>query len=192
MERREVSRVVDTSRPSQRRFLGNRAMFRSYRDRRLLLVPALAALALAGCAASPPRPSEVGVSEVYAVSRDELAVRLSSVLERHDIQRTAFDPERGVVRGERENLGETPWATCEHLHVHARDGERRRDAEPLRRRLELTARLEDVDGGTQVTLRPAFIQVSLNSFTNLEVTQRCRSTGTLEREILAGLRNGAA
>lgn len=167
-------------------------MFGSHRYHRLSFVPAFAALVLAGCAASPPRPSEVGVSEIYAGSQDALAARLSDVLERQDIRTTAFDPERGVLRAERQNLGETTWAMCEHLHVHPREGERRREPEPLRRRLELTAELEDVDGGTQVTLRPAFIQVGLNSFTNLEVTQRCRSTGMLEREILAGLRSGAA
>lgn len=167
-------------------------MRRPHRHHLLSLIPALAAFALTGCTAAPPRPAEVAVSEVYAGSRDELAARLRGVLARHDIQSTGFDPERGVLRAERRDLGETPWAACDHLYVYDREGERRRDARPLRRRLELTAGLEDVDGGTQVTLRPEFIQTSLNSFTNLEVTQRCRSTGALEREILAGLRAGAA
>lgn len=153
---------------------------------------ALAALVLAGCAGPPPRPAEIGVSGVYPGGPDELAARLVVVLARYQILAAPFDPTRGVLRAERQDLGETPWQICEERRVRDPDGERLRDAVPLRRNLELAAALEDVGGSTRVTLRPEFIQVSLNTFTNLEVTHRCRSTGELEREILAGLRDGAA
>jgi hypothetical protein len=152
------------------------------------LTVALLALVLAGCATQPqPRPREVGVSRVYAVSQDALMARLPEVLASYQIEPGTYDPASGRLRAGRRDLGQTGWAMCQPLRVRDPDGERLREAEPLRLDLDLDVQVEGVDGGTRVTLRPVFVETSLDSFTNLEVTHRCRSTGTLERDLLGAL-----
>jgi hypothetical protein len=145
-------------------------------------------LALAGCATERrPGPPEPGVSRVYAVSQDALIDRLRGALARYQIEPGTYDPATGRLRAERRDLGRTGWAMCQPLRVRDPDGERLREAEPLRLDLDLSVQVEGVDGGTRVTLRPVFVETNLDSFTNLEVTHRCRSTGALERDLLGAL-----
>jgi hypothetical protein len=152
------------------------------------LTVALLAVALVGCTTQPqPRPQEVGVSRVYAMNEEALIVRLREVLASYQIEPGVYDPATGTLRAGRRDLGQTSWAICQPLRVRDPDGERLREAEPLRLDVELAVRLEDVDSGTQVTLQPDFIETNLDSFTNLEVTHRCRSTGAIERDILGAL-----
>jgi hypothetical protein len=152
------------------------------------LTVALLILALAGCATEPrPRSPEPGVSRVYAVSKDAAIARLREVLASYEIEAGTYDPAAGRLRAERRDLGQTGWAMCQPLRVRDPDGVRLREAEPLRLDLDLSAQVEGVDGGTRVTLRPVFVETNLDSFTNLEVTHRCRSTGALERELLGAL-----
>jgi hypothetical protein len=152
------------------------------------LAVALLVVALAGCATERrPRPPEPGVSRVYAVSKDAAIARLREVLAGYRIEPGTYDPAAGRLRAERRDLGQTGWAMCQPLRVRDPDGVRLREAEPLRLDLDLSAQVEGVDGGTRVTLRPVFVETNLDSFTNLEVTHRCRSTGALERELLGAL-----
>jgi hypothetical protein len=148
----------------------------------------LLVLALSGCATEPqPRPREVGVSRVYAMSQDALIARLREVLAGYQIEPGSYDPATGTLRAARRDLGQTGWAICQPLRVRDPDGERLRKAEPLRLDLDLGVQIEGVDGSSRVTLRPVFVETNLNSFTNLEVTHSCRSTGTLERDLLGAL-----
>jgi hypothetical protein len=152
------------------------------------LTVALLVVALAGCATQPqPRLPEPGVSRVYAVSKDAAIARLREVLASYEIEAGTYDAATGRLRAERRDLGQTGWAMCQPLRVRDPDGVRLREAEPLRLDLDLSVQVEGVDGGTRVTLRPAFVETNLDSFTNLEVTHRCRSTGALERELLGTL-----
>jgi hypothetical protein len=148
----------------------------------------LLALTLAGCATQPqPRPQEVGVSRVYAMSEDALVVRLREVLASYQIEPGAYDPVTGTLRAGRHDLGQTTWAICQPLRVRDPDGERLREAEPLRLDVDIAIQLEQASNGTQVTLQPDFVETNLDSFTNREVTHRCRSTGAIERDILGAL-----
>jgi hypothetical protein len=152
------------------------------------LTVALLALALSGCATERrPRPPEPGISRVYAMSQDALIARLREVLAGYQIEPGTYDPATGRLRAGRRDLGQTGWAMCQPLRVRDPDGVRLREAEPLRLDVDLGVQVEGVDGGTRVTLRPVFIETNLDSFTNLEVTHRCRSTGTLERDLLGAL-----
>ena len=90
--------------------------------------------------------------------------------------RTCFDVE-----------GETAWAQCTDELAYDPDGDRRRQAPARELDLDLALGVSREQNGSAVTLRPRFERTYLNSFTNLEFTRPCRSTGELERTIFERL-----
>lgn len=146
-----------------------------------------AALLLAACTAAqqPDRPAVS--SRTFDADRMVVMQRLVGFLERRGLQVLSADRSSGLIRAAERPLEVVDWAACPRLTVRDSDGDRRRGAEPLRVDLTLDVVVERVGGRTVVTARPAFVQTSRNSFTNLTFKTRCGSTGRLERALFAAI-----
>jgi hypothetical protein len=162
-----------------------------WRDRlaaaaRLLIAIVAAGLWLGGCA-TPPPPPEVDLTQVVADSPDAVLPRAETVLVALGLSVVEVDPAAGRLQAQQQDLGETAWAQCPDPVVYDSDGERSRRGSARALDLDLVLRATRQQDGSAVALRPHFERTYLNSFTNLEFTRRCRSTGALERAIFERL-----
>lgn len=140
---------------------------------------------LAACASGPATERRIEASRIVSRTPEALVPRIVTVLERRQIDVLRADPGRGRVEGAQQPLADPAWANCEPFYVRDTEGERRRQAAVLDRRLELTVILERLSGQqTLVTVRPAFIGTFHNSFTNSDVEAPCASSEQLERALL--------
>ncbi len=158
---------------------------------------ALLTLLLAACA-GPPAPSspeaEIEPSRVYeGTSRDAAFERTLAALRDAGLRVAGADESQGVISAGLSELGDRGWAVCPERYVSPRDDtRRRRRAESLGRDLELTASVREAPNGVAVSLDATVVERLRNSFTNLTFTQRCRSTGALEGEILQEVERGVS
>ena len=150
------------------------------------LLSVLAAI-LAGCASAPDTDQKVETSRIVRSTPAELVPRITAFLERQEIEVTRADPQAGLVRAEQQPLRTAEWAECGPVYVRDSEGERRRQADLLDRRLELDVLLDRLSGQTLVSVRPAFTGTFHNSFTNLDFEAPCASTRQLDRALLDAL-----
>jgi hypothetical protein len=152
-----------------------------------LLAALAAALLLGACTVSQPPERPVVSSRTFAADRTVVMQKVVGFLERSGLRVLGADRSTGLIRAAERPLEVADWAACPRLTVTDSDGERSRRAEPLRVDLALDVVVERLGGRTVVTVRPAFVQTSRNSFTNLTFENRCGSSGRLERAILAAI-----
>jgi hypothetical protein len=142
-------------------------------------------LLLGACAALGPPVIET--SRVYEnVSEGELYEQTLQALRASELEVTETDRASGTItaaaRFEQRN-----WADCpppERLVQDRDDRTRRVAAREDYRRVELTASVQDGPQGATLTLAPAFSAVPVSA---LATTPGCRTTGALERHILAAV-----
>lgn len=153
---------------------------------RLLMGVAVAAVWLGACASPPPAP-QVDLTQIVAGPPDAVLERSQVALSGLGLVIIDVDPDAGQVRAQKQNVEETEWAQCANAVAFDPDGDRRRRADERELDLDLLLSATHQGDGTAVALRPRFERTYLNSFTNLEFTRRCRSTGAVEREIFERL-----
>ena len=151
----------------------------------LALLPLLAA-----CATSPPSAPaatyQVESSRVYeGANREAVFERTLAAIEAAGLRVAEADRTRGVIAAELAGFQDRGWAECPRRFVYPRDDtDRARLATPLERSLQLTASVSGAPAGAAVNLDTTVVERQRNSFTNLTFSERCRSTGALERQIL--------
>lgn len=153
---------------------------------RLTPLLVLAAL-LGGCQTAPPT-FEVPRGQSYAEDKEAVWQRARAVLAAQGLEVRREDFAAGRIEARREGFSDRGWARCERARVVDRGDSRGIDwARPRDRDLALIVDLEERGGETEVTLEASFTETQIDPFRNLPLTQRCRSTGELERSLLAGL-----
>ncbi|HEX6144555.1 MAG TPA: hypothetical protein VFZ01_17685 [Geminicoccaceae bacterium] len=148
---------------------------------------ACAVLLLAGCATRPPPEQTIETTRTVSAPPAEIAPRVADFLERRGIDDVRVAPDRSLVVGTQRPLEAEDWADCPTVRVRDPEGERRRRADPLSRRLDLEVTLERQGGRTLVAVQPVFIQTMRDSFTNTTFEARCASSGRLERALLGAV-----
>jgi hypothetical protein len=148
----------------------------------------LAVLTLGGCQ-TPPPTFEVPRGQSYPEDRAAVWQRTLDRLADQGIEVRREDLAAGRIEAGLEGFTDRGWAWCERARVVERFGDARRldRARPVDRSLALTIDLEERPGGTEVTLETRFTETQIDPFRNLPLTQRCRSTGELERSLLAAI-----
>jgi hypothetical protein len=148
----------------------------------------LAVLALGGCQTPAPTVA-VPQSQTYPEDRAAVWQRTLARLADQGIEVRREDLAAGRIEAGLDGFTERGWAWCEPARVVERFGDARRidRARPVDRSLALTLDLQERPGGTEVTLETRFTETQIDPFRNLPLTQRCRSTGELERSLLAAI-----
>jgi len=142
-------------------------------------------LLLGACAALGP--PEIETSRVYEnVGASELYEQTLQALRASELEVTETDRASGTITAAA-RVEERNWAVCpppQRLVQDRDDRTRRVAAREDHRRVELTASVQGGQQGARLTLAPAF---SAEPVSALATTPRCRTTGALEREILAAI-----
>jgi hypothetical protein len=142
-------------------------------------------LLLGACAALGP--PEIETSRVYEnVGEGELYQQTLQALRASELEVTETDRASGTITAAG-RFDERNWAEClpPQRLVEDRDDRQQLVAAPEdHRRVELTASVQGGQQGARLTLAPAF---SAEPVSALATTPRCRTTGALEREILAAI-----
>jgi hypothetical protein len=148
----------------------------------------LAALVVGGCQTAPPA-FEVPRGQSYSQDKAAVWQRTLAFLGGQGIEVRREDLAAGRIEAELDGFTERGWAWCEPARVVDRSSDSRGidRARPVDRDLALIVDLEERGGATEVTLEASFTETQIDPFRNLPLTQRCRSTGELERSLLAAI-----
>ena len=154
-------------------------------------VAPLGALALAACAGVAEPASDRETGRVYeGVGTDALYERTLAAIRAIGLEVVGTDPGRGVVTAEWRGPDDRGWARCDEPLVVAEGderGNRLAEVDPPGLRLELTAAVREAPDGARLTLDPTFEQILGGAGVNRASAGECRSTGELERRILAAV-----
>jgi hypothetical protein len=145
-------------------------------------------LLVAACQ-TPPPAYEVERARSYAKAKQAVWDDLLGFLERSRIAVTSADFGRGAIVAERRDFEDQGFADCGRAWVvdNTSNSRRRTRARPVDRDLVLRVAVAETAGATEVTLAADVTEQQINPYTNLPITQRCRSTGVLERALLDAL-----
>jgi hypothetical protein len=142
-------------------------------------------LLLGACAALGP--PEIETSRVYEnVGEGELYQQTLQALRASELEVTETDRASGTITAAG-RFDERNWAEClpPQRLVQDRDDRQQLVAAPEdHRRVELTASVQGAPEGATLTLAPAFAAEPVSA---LATTPGCRTTGALERQILAAV-----
>jgi hypothetical protein len=143
------------------------------------------------CVACQPQPKvyDVERARTYAADKAVLWDRVVVFLRANDITVVSADPATGVIRAERTAYQDAGWADCRRAWVSDRssDSARPRRARPISRDLALEVAVRESAGGIEVQPLARFTEQQHDPWRNLPFTQRCPSTGVLERALLDSL-----
>jgi hypothetical protein len=160
-----------------------------------MLRPRLLALGLfvlcVACAPRQPKVYDVERGRTYAEDRAVVWERVQRFLQANGITVTSANPATGVIEAERRHYQDAVWADCERAWVSdpSMNSPSPSRASPISRDLALEVTVREGAAGTEVQPLARFTEQQLN-YSNLPLTQPCRSTGVLEGALLNAL--GAA
>jgi hypothetical protein len=143
----------------------------------------LAVVTLLGACAAFGSP-DIKTSQTYAdLSPDALYQRTLAALRDSGLEVTSADSTRGAITAT-DRFEQRGWAECRQPRHIVRDTEARAHivaAPESHRELELQASIEDTAEGARLTLAPRLWAMPVDP---LATTEKCRTTGVLERQIL--------
>jgi hypothetical protein len=145
-----------------------------------LLIGALGAAALAGCATAPPSNYAVNNTRTYPTSKDAMFERLLTVSTRNSMLVTSSDKRSGVLSFERSVLAPSrsgavyDWADCGLVSLAER---------PISQLAEVNMVVEDAGAGSKVTINSRFSETR-QDMSHRSRRLECTTTGALEQQLL--------
>ena len=143
------------------------------------------------CVACQPQPNVYDIERGRTDAADKTVVwnGVRRFLQANHITVVSADPATGIIRAERTAYQDAGWADCRRAWVSDRssDSARPRRARPISRDLALEVAVRESAGGIEVQPLARFTEQQHDPWRNLPFTQRCPSTGVLERALLDSL-----
>ena len=148
---------------------------------------ALLALALLGCQQQEV-VYDVPTGQAYRKAKTDVWDAISNFLRANQITVKSADPDAGVITATRSDFQDMGWAECKRARVVERsDSERVGRGRPISRDLGMRIEIQTAADQTLVGLVAEFTEEQINPFRNLPFNVPCRSTGALERALLAAI-----